>query len=90
MGSTGIIRRVDDLGRVVIPREIRRTLRITDGQPLEIFIDVKDGSVTFRKYDFLESSRAAIQSTMEFISNDEEINNYYNFGSGGPEQWLRK
>ena len=39
MQATGIVRRVDDLGRVVIPKEIRRTLRIREGDPLEIFID---------------------------------------------------
>ena len=39
MKSTGVVRRVDDLGRIVIPKEIRRTLRIRDGEELEIFID---------------------------------------------------
>ena len=46
---TGIIRRIDDLGRVVIPREIRRTLRIREGDPLEIFVR-GEGEVTFKKY----------------------------------------
>ncbi len=49
MKATGIVRRIDDLGRVVIPKEIRRTLRIRDGDPLEIFTD-KDGEVIFKKY----------------------------------------
>ena len=49
MKATGIVRRIDDLGRVVIPKEIRRTLRIREGDPLEIFTD-KDGGVIFRKY----------------------------------------
>ena len=39
MKSTGVVRRVDDLGRIVIPKEIRRTLRIRDGESLEIFVD---------------------------------------------------
>ena len=39
MKATGIVRRIDDLGRVVIPKEIRRTLRIREGDPLEIFVD---------------------------------------------------
>ena len=49
MRATGIVRRVDDLGRVVIPKEIRRTLCIREGDPLEIWINDKD-MVCFRKY----------------------------------------
>ena len=49
MKATGIVRRIDDLGRVVIPKEIRRTLRIREGDPLEIFTNT-DGGVIFRKY----------------------------------------
>ena len=49
MKATGIVRRVDSLGRVVIPKEIRQTLRIKEGSPLEIYTE-KDGGVTFRKY----------------------------------------
>jgi len=47
--ATGIVRRIDDLGRVVIPKEIRRTLRIREGDPLEIFVD-RDGEVILKKY----------------------------------------
>lgn len=49
MRATGIIRRIDDLGRVVIPKEIRRTLRIREGDPLEIFVD-REGEVILKKY----------------------------------------
>lgn len=49
MKATGIVRRIDDLGRVVIPKEIRRTLRIREGDPLEIFTD-HDGQVILKKY----------------------------------------
>ena len=49
MKATGIIRRIDDLGRVVIPKEIRRSMRIKEGDPLEIYIDKSD-VVCFRKY----------------------------------------
>ncbi len=49
MKATGIVRRIDDLGRVVIPKEIRRTMRIREGDPLEIYTD-KDGEVIFKKY----------------------------------------
>lgn len=59
MKATGIIRRIDDLGRVVIPREIRRTLKIREGDPLEIYVD--RGAVIFQKYqamgDFENQSR---------------------------------
>ncbi len=49
MKATGIVRRIDDLGRVVIPKEIRRVLRIREGDPLEIYTD-HDGEVIFKKY----------------------------------------
>ena len=49
MKATGTVRRIDDLGRVVIPKEIRRTMRIREGDPLEIYTD-NDGGVIFRKY----------------------------------------
>ncbi|MDR0884390.1 MAG: AbrB/MazE/SpoVT family DNA-binding domain-containing protein [Oscillospiraceae bacterium] len=49
MKATGIVRRIDDLGRVVIPKEIRRTMRIREGDPLEIYTDA-DGEVIFKKY----------------------------------------
>ena len=49
MKATGIVRRIDDLGRVVIPKEIRRTMRIREGDPLEIFTS-NDGEVIFKKY----------------------------------------
>ena len=52
MKATGIVRRIDDLGRVVIPKEIRRTMRIREGDPLEIYTD-RDGEVIFRKYSLL-------------------------------------
>ena len=49
MKSTGIVRRIDDLGRIVIPKEIRKTLRIKEGDPLEIFTD-REGQVILKKY----------------------------------------
>lgn len=49
MKATGIVRRIDDLGRVVIPKEIRRTLRIRESDPLEIFTD-KEGEIILKKY----------------------------------------
>ena len=52
MKATGIVRRIDDLGRVVIPKEIRRTMRIREGDPLEIYTS-KEGEVIFKKYSLL-------------------------------------
>jgi len=49
MKATGIVRRIDDLGRVVIPKEIRRTMRIREGDPLEIYTD-REGGVILKKY----------------------------------------
>ena len=48
MKTTGVVRRIDDLGRIVIPKEIRRTLRIHDGESLEIFVD--NEIITLKKY----------------------------------------
>ena len=49
MKATGIVRRIDELGRIVVPKEIRRVLRIREGDPLEIFTD-KDGEIVLKKY----------------------------------------
>ena len=65
MKATGIVRRVDDLGRIVIPKEIRRTLKIREGDPLEIYTE-KDGGVIFRKYspmgDLLDFAASVCES----------------------------
>ena len=50
MKATGIVRRIDELGRVVIPKEIRRTLRIRESDPLEIFTD-REGEIILKKYE---------------------------------------
>ena len=52
MKATGIVRRIDDLGRVVIPKEIRRTLRIREGDPLEIYTD-REGQIVLKKYSMM-------------------------------------
>ena len=70
MKATGIVRRIDDLGRVVIPKEIRRTLRIREGDPLEVFVD-RDGEVILKKYspinelgDFAKEYAEALYSSL--------------------------
>ena len=63
MKSTGVVRRVDDLGRIVIPKEIRRTLRIRDGEELEIFVDNED--IIFKMLNDLLTSQASIRDFSE-------------------------
>ena len=61
MKATGVVRRIDDLGRIVIPKEIRKTLRIREGDPLEIFTD-KEGEIILKKYSPIgELSEFAVQ-----------------------------
>ena len=70
MKATGIIRRVDDLGRVVIPKEIRRTLRIREGDPLEIYTE-KD-AVVFRKYghDLVGEADSLLENVVCYLDAD--------------------
>ena len=49
MKATGIVRRIDELGRIVVPKEIRRTLRIREGDPLEVYTD-REGEIVLKKY----------------------------------------
>lgn len=72
MAKTGIVRYIDDLGRIVIPKEIRRTLRIREGDPLEI--SVENDRIIFEKYDITESSRRAIEKTIALINEDGGLN----------------
>ncbi len=82
MKATGIVRRIDDLGRVVIPKEIRRTLRIREGDPLEIFTD-RDGEVILKKYspiselgEFAQEYAETLHATLgtpAFISDRDEM-----------------
>ncbi len=67
MKATGIVRRIDDLGRVVIPKEIRRTMRIREGDPLEIFTD-RDGSVIFKKYSLMDDQSEFAQQICEAMA----------------------
>ena len=69
MKATGIVRRVDDLGRIVIPKEIRRTLKIREGDPLEIYTE-KDGGVIFRKYSPMGEMQEFATQMCEAIHNN--------------------
>lgn len=67
MKATGIVRRIDDLGRVVIPKEIRRTLRIREGDPLEIYTEA-NGEVIFKKYSPIGEMSPFAEQYAEVIS----------------------
>lgn len=68
MKATGIVRRIDDLGRVVIPKEIRRTMRIREGDPLEIYTS-NEGEVIFKKYSPInELSEGAAQAALPAVN----------------------
>ncbi|MCI8668526.1 MAG: AbrB/MazE/SpoVT family DNA-binding domain-containing protein [Lachnospiraceae bacterium] len=73
MKATGIVRRIDELGRVVIPKEIRRTLKIREGDPLEIFTD-REGEIILKKYSPIgEMKTFAIQYAESMALNTEHI-----------------
>lgn len=83
MKATGIVRRIDDLGRVVIPKEIRRTLRIREGDPLEIFTD-REGEIILKKYSpigelgtvagiYAESLAQSLNCTVCIADNDQVV-----------------
>lgn len=83
MKATGIVRRIDDLGRVVIPKEIRRTLKIREGDPLEIFTD-REGEVILKKYSpvgelgevsgtFAECIAKTLNCTVCITDNDQIV-----------------
>ena len=65
MKATGIIRRIDDLGRIVIPKEIRRTLRLRDGEAMEIFTD--NGAVCFKKYNLMTEYTSTAEAMVKAL-----------------------
>lgn len=97
MKATGIVRRIDDLGRVVIPKEIRRSLKIREGDPLEIFIE--NNCVCFQKYSALGSlAEESLQIAIKMASNSGlrpiaiydttvKLRGMENFPSYVPTQW---
>ena len=67
MKATGIIRRIDDLGRVVIPKEIRHNMKISEGEPLEIFVE--DDSIIFKKYS--ADGKALAESCADWVNENK-------------------
>ena len=87
MKATGVVRRIDDLGRIVIPKEIRRTLRIKEGDPLEIFTD-KEGGIILRKYSPIgELSEFATEYAENFSKNNRTHSLYYRQRYGYSNLW---
>ena len=96
MKATGIVRRIDDLGRVVIPKEIRRTMRIREGDPLEIFTD-KEGGLIFKKYspigelsDFAWSLCDSLRRSTEGIAAICDRDAVIAISGGGKRELLEK
>lgn len=79
MKATGIIRRIDELGRIVIPQAIRREMRIREGEPLEIFIDKDEGLVCFQRHDIKKDYLAELKrfsdSIEEYFWSPENADN---------------
>ena len=96
MKATGIVRRIDDLGRVVIPKEIRRTLRIREGDPLEIFTD-REGEVILKKYspigelgDFAKEYVESIHQSLGLISCVMDKDSIIAVAGGAKKEFLEK
>jgi len=96
MKATGIVRRIDDLGRVVIPKEIRRTLRIREGDPLEIFVD-RDGEVILKKYspigelgDFAKEYAESLFESTNHITMISDRDNIIAVAGGSRREYLDK
>ncbi len=96
MKATGIVRRIDDLGRVVIPKEIRRTLRIREGDPLEIFVD-REGEVILKKYspiselgDFAQEYAESLYEHTQHIALISDRDAFIAVAGGGKKDYLNK
>lgn len=90
MKATGIVRRIDDLGRVVIPKEIRRTLHIREGEPMEIFTG-REGEIVLKKYSPMEdlgnTVRGFVQAMSQAMGGTVCISDYDQIvAAGGPRQ----
>lgn len=96
MKATGIVRRIDDLGRVVIPKEIRRTLRIREGDPLEIFVD-RDGEVILKKYspigelgDFAKEYAESLYESTNHITMISDRDNIIAVSGASKREYMEK
>lgn len=71
MKATGIVRRIDDLGRIVIPKEIRRTLEVKEGDPLELYLD-NEGGLVLHKYE-KESYTDRVSKLLDSLIDEHEL-----------------
>jgi transcriptional pleiotropic regulator of transition state genes len=72
MKDTGIIRNMDDLGRIVVPREIRRTLCFSENQQLEVILDVLNDSVILKKHDDGVDLARHVDNLRRFVEGDSD------------------
>lgn len=96
MKATGIVRRIDDLGRVVIPKEIRRTLRIREGDPLEIFTD-REGGVILKKYspigeltDFSKEYAESLQQSIGHVILIADKDAFISVSGSSKKEYMEK
>lgn len=96
MKATGIVRRIDDLGRVVVPKEIRKTLRIREGDPLEIFTD-RDGEIILKKYSpigelgaFAKQYAEALAQTTGYMVSITDKDNHIAVSGNGKKELMNK
>ncbi len=96
MKATGVVRRIDDLGRVVIPKEIRRVHRIKEGDPLEIFTD-KEGEIILKKYspigeltEFASSYAETLSKTTGHITCITDKDTVIAVSGGSKKEFLEK
>ena len=96
MKATGVVRRIDDLGRIVIPKEIRKTLRIKEGDPIEVFTD-KEGEVILKKYspigeltEFASSYAETISKTTGHITCITDKDTVIAVSGGSKKDFLEK
>jgi transcriptional pleiotropic regulator of transition state genes len=73
MRSTGIVRRIDELGRVVIPMEARRVMHLSEGDPMEVLIDMENGEIILRKFKQEETFQDAVNDMKKHVENDKDL-----------------
>lgn len=71
MKATGVVRRIDDLGRIVIPKEIRRNLKIHEGDPLEIYVDKED--IVLKRFDTMRTLENEAKAVCDIVSNNTKL-----------------
>lgn len=96
MKATGIVRRIDELGRIVIPKEIRKTLRIREGDPLEIYTD-REGQVILKKYspigqlsEFAQEYCEALYENTSYTAMISDRDNIIAIAGGSKKEYIEK